>query len=98
MIVVLSMWNLLAESWRMINDVWAAFTLVGLVIIGLVFIAISLSSKQRAIRETKRAVKRAQFRTKPRFARMLLRFGQIWILLVVLVNVAAIVGAFLESK
>lgn len=98
MILVLNMWNLLAESWRLINEVWAALTLAGLVIIVPVFVAISLSSKQRAIRKTKRALKRAQFRAKPRFARMLLRIGHIWVLLVVVVNVGAIVGTFLESK
>lgn len=92
------MWHLLGESWHLINEAWAAFFVGTLVILFFVGVASVFNKKQRAIWKQQRTLKRAAFQTKPRFARILLRFSALWVMLVCVVNLTAVVGTLLETK
>lgn len=96
------MWHFVIEASRVIEQLCTALVLVGLLtIIPLIFFA-WLSSrrnpKERQIAIARRSVERSLFRAKPRLARMLLRFMSVWIVLVLLVNLASVFGLYLGSK
>ncbi|WP_304829990.1 hypothetical protein [Candidatus Binatus sp.] len=81
----------------MLNEIWAALFVGSLSIGLLVAVASWLSPDQRAVWKSKRALKRALFQKKPLFARVLLRFGSCWLVLVLIVNLAAVAGAIVSA-
>ena len=93
------MWHVLEVGWNLVNDLWTAFSLGGLVVVAVVFVIASwLSTQARAAAKLRRTAKREAFRAKPARARMLLRLASAWIAFVVAFNLAAICGVFIGSK
>ncbi len=94
--------SFLVEAWRFLDDIWSALFVFGLVIIApllaiAAWLSMRIQPKERLMARTRRAIKHAEFLSKPRSARILLRFAGVWIALVLLVNVGAVCGAFLGA-